>query len=374
MISWHIFTGEYPPTGAGVADYTRLVARALAAAGEDVHIWTANREQLAEDDGVRLHPLSKGFGPGGLLALSAEFAKQPGPRRILLQYVPQAFGLRGTNLPFCAWLASVPDVELWVMFHEVLVRWESPRTWQTALLSSATHLMAAVLAARADRMLVSTPFWNDLIHRVSPNARPTWAPVPSTLPTEVPDGARARVRSSLGLDAATPLLGHFGTYGAFVTSQLEDAVIELVSREPRRQLLLLGRGSDTYARTLAVKAPALAHRIRGTGPLDDADLAAHLAACDVMVQPYKGGVNARRTTAMAGIALGRPVATTEGWLTEDVWRGRRAVELAPENEVAAATERILRDDQHAAAIAAGGRRLYGELFSLEHTVRILRGA
>ena len=39
-MQWHIITGEYPPKRGGVSDYTYLLARALAEAGEDVHIWT----------------------------------------------------------------------------------------------------------------------------------------------------------------------------------------------------------------------------------------------------------------------------------------------------------------------------------------------
>src|ERR1017187_5912572 len=96
--AWHIFTGEYPPAPGGVADYARSVARMLAAAGDDVHVWApAPSGPLTEDPGVRLHPLRGGYAPRGLVALSRAFRREPSPRRVLVQYVPQAFGMKGMN-------------------------------------------------------------------------------------------------------------------------------------------------------------------------------------------------------------------------------------------------------------------------------------
>jgi len=39
-LTWAIITGEYPPQAGGVSDYTRIVAEALVAAGDEVHVWT----------------------------------------------------------------------------------------------------------------------------------------------------------------------------------------------------------------------------------------------------------------------------------------------------------------------------------------------
>ena len=48
MAILHILTPEYPPATGGVADYTRLIARKLAQAGDAVHVWcppNAERER-----------------------------------------------------------------------------------------------------------------------------------------------------------------------------------------------------------------------------------------------------------------------------------------------------------------------------------------
>src|ERR1700733_6107701 len=100
---WHIITGEYDPAPGGVADYTRSIAAALARRGDEVHVWSPpppGGSPLAADPGVVLHPLPGGFGGPGLARLSAQFRALPPPRRVLVQYVPQAFGFRGTNVAF----------------------------------------------------------------------------------------------------------------------------------------------------------------------------------------------------------------------------------------------------------------------------------
>src|ERR1700722_10738138 len=57
-LNWHLVTGEYAPASGGVADYTRGVARALAAAGDDVHVWAPSIARgLASDPGVHLPPI-----------------------------------------------------------------------------------------------------------------------------------------------------------------------------------------------------------------------------------------------------------------------------------------------------------------------------
>ena len=53
-------------------------------------------------------------------------------------------------------------------------------------------------------------------------------------------------------------------------------------------------------------------------------LADHIGACDLLIQPYPDGISSRRTSAMAGLALGIPVITTTGSLTESLWAETRA--------------------------------------------------
>ncbi|MGH7880864.1 MAG: glycosyltransferase, partial [Candidatus Binataceae bacterium] len=118
---WQILTGEYPPQRGGVSDYTQIVARGLAAAGDEVHVWAPPTDGAdAEDASVVVHRVADRFGLRTLARLAAMIA-QSGGGRLLTQYEPQAFGWKGMNLPLCAWLLGrrgrgAPTV----MFHEVM--------------------------------------------------------------------------------------------------------------------------------------------------------------------------------------------------------------------------------------------------------------
>jgi glycosyltransferase involved in cell wall biosynthesis len=369
----HIITGEYAPAHGGVAEYCRSVACALAAAGTDVHVWappTAGR--LTGDSGVSLHPLPDGYGPRGLAALARAMRREKTPRLLLVQYVPQAFGMGAMNVAFCAWIASLRDARVWVMFHEVAVPWGSWWEWKRNTLAVVTRLMAALLVTRADRVFVSIPSWEPLLRTIAPRCpEATWLPIPSNIPTRVPPGATPNVRRQFSIREGSKVIGHFGTYGALIAPLLKPTVLKLLKAEPRRVALLVGRGSDAVARDLATD-PAVAGRVMGTGPLDGADVAAHLLASDVLVQPYPDGVSSRRTSVMAGLALGVPTATNDGPLTEPLWRESRGVELASSPDgLAAAAEAVLGDAAHAAAVAERGRLLYEQRFSLARTISVL---
>ncbi len=403
--AWHILSGEYPPANGGVADYTRLVARGLAAAaeasgsGETVHVWTprpADGQALVADAGVHAHALPGAFGPRALRALAAGLDASPGPRRLLVQYVPHAFGMKGMNVPFCAWLASRRDDEIWVMFHEVAYPWRVGQRFNEGVLAATNRAMAAMLVWRADRLFVSVPYWEPYLRTFLPRCpSPTWLPIPSNVPTEVEPGARRRVRDALlvGLgrpappDALRPapeplIVGHFGTYGDLIGALLASTLLAYTAHTrdhgteratpPDVLWVMLGRGGPAFVRD---RFPDR-RDIVAPGALSLEGVAEHLAACDVVLQPYVDGVSARRTSAMAGLALGVPLVTNAAECTEPEWR-KGAVALADRPDPEALAQKLLevlaivRDPARAAALSAAGRSLYDSEFSLERTMRTL---
>ena len=99
-----------------------------------------------------------------------------------------------------------------------------------------------------------------------------------------------------------------------------------------------------------------------------------LQACDLVLQPFPDGATTRRTSLMAALANGRAVLTTDGALTEPVWRSSRAVALAPAGDADAFSDRALRlldDHRERAALAERGRELYAGRFDLAHTISAL---
>lgn len=368
--TWHLLTGEYPPQPGGVSDYTALVARGLVLRGQRVHVWAPGDADTLDEQGVTVHRIPGIFNPPGLVRLTRELDRCPGPRRLLLQYVPHAFGMKAMNVPFCAWFSSRVRDERWVFFHEIVYPWSLASPLRHQVLAGVTRVMARLVARDARRMFVSIPTWADHLPSAL-RGRAEWRPVPSTLPTEVPEGLVRSVREELGEGL---WLGHFGTYGAAIRGPLETVLESLLGADERRRFLLLGRGSRRVARELGEQHPGLAARIVAREDLAPLPLAAHLSAMDVLIQPYPDGVSTRRTSAMAGLALGRALVTQEGLLTEPLWRESRAVALAGDTSPGAmieVTEQLLARPEELVALGERAARLYRERFALEHTVDTL---
>ncbi len=371
--AWHIIGGEFPPDRGGVSDYTELVARALVAAGDEVHIWSpGDRERVSHERGIAIHRLAGRFGPRALAQLARGLDESPEPRRILVQYVPNAFGLKGMNVPFCAWLASRRE-KLWVMFHEVATPWNAGKLRRDLPLGVVTRFDAALLAKRADETFVSVPAWEKLLASFVPGfTQATWSPIPSNFPVdanaELLDAVLARKRE----DGAPQWIGHFGTYGGLLAPMLAPIVERLLRARNDRRVILLGRGADKFAMTLPAEIQANAIVPDVTTP---DEIVAQLAACDVVLQPYADGISSRRTSVMASVALGKAVVSHVGAQTEPIWQSAHAAVLARDESTGAyvdAVESVLLDPELGRAVGDKARSVYRVQFSIERTTRTLR--
>jgi glycosyltransferase involved in cell wall biosynthesis len=104
-------------------------------------------------------------------------------------------------------------------------------------------------------------------------------------------------------------------------------------------------------------------------------VSAHLAACDVLVQPYEDGASTRRGSLMAGVALGRPTVTNRGRHTEALWSEERPVQLTDSSAphaFASAVTKLLADAPLRERLSAAARRVHAERFALAHGVAALR--
>lgn len=379
---WHIISGEYPPQPGGVSDYTRLVAQGLAEQGDAVDVWApavAAPAAESDDAGVTVHRLPDQFGRRSRQMLAQHLDRLPSPQRLLVEYVPHAFGWRAANVPFCLWLASRRSDSIWVMFHEVAFPFERGASVRLNLLAAANRLMAALVGGAAERAFVSIPAWRPWVESMlSPGTPVAWLPVPSAIPVvAVANAAGAKgqvgvIRARYG--GGRLLVGHLGTYGRLVKPLLDASIPALVA-EADCSVLLMGRGSDTASRELMASHPALAGRVGASGPLAPADLSAHVSACDLMLQPYPDGVSTRRTSTMVGLSHGRAVVTTEGALTEPMWRESNAVALVPVGEpdrLVAAARSLLSNVPARTALAERGRSVYDARFDVRHTIAALR--
>lgn len=374
----HLITGEYPPQFGGVSDYTRSVAVGLAAAGASVHIWcpaTTEPDETPAASGVTVHRSAGRWCRPDLARLDRELDQLPGPRRLIVQWVPQAYGHRSLNVGFCAWVrrrAGRGDtVDL--MVHEAFLAF-GEGGWKQDLAAVVHRLMVSLLLSRARRVWVSIPAWGEALGPYCFWRRPLnfeWLPVPSGVPTI--DDANSVEATRRGIADEAPLVvGHFSTYESQVRRSLAALVPALLEREPAVTLLLLGRGSDAFRLSLSAAHPALAHRIKATGVLDARLLSLSLQACDMVVQPYPDGASSRRTTLMTALAHGVPVVTTEGRLSEPLWRASGAVRVVPANDDQAllqASLELCADKEERGRLSSAGRALYSARFDIGLTVQ-----
>lgn len=369
--TWHILTGEYPPRPGGVSDYTRVLARALAGAQCEVHVWCpGDRDTDADEEGVAVHRLARCYSPTRLGRLGRRLDAVPSRGVLLVQYAPNAFGLKGLNVFFCLWVllrARRAGDDVRVMFHEPFFYFTTRRPWRN-LLAIVHRGMAALLLAASRRVYVSIPAWRELLRPFQWGSRAPveWLPIPSTIecvPRPAPTDAPRQLT-----------IGHFGTYGEHARRALGDCVPRLLHSIPTLHARCLGRGGSEFVAAVVRDHPNLAGRLRASGPLPSGELAAQLHACDVVVQPYLDGVSSRRTTIMAALVNGVPAVTTIGPLTEPVWMSSGAVSLVPTNDISAlviAVEELLADAELRRQLSERARSFYKEQFSIDHSMRIL---
>lgn len=375
-----MLTGEYPPQPGGVSDYARLVARGLGESGDVVHVWTTPCSgETPGEVGVEVHRLPDHFGPRSLAVLHQSLKRAARPRRILVQYVPHAFGWKALNLPFCLWLRSRKRKDsIWVMFHEVHFPVSRQQSTAHHLLGEMTRLMASLVARAAERLFVSIPAWEVMLNPLMPRPAPVmWLPVPSVIPRIEDAASRAALRARYAPSSDGFIIGHFGTYALHITKNLRPLLPLLLTEHRERVALLLGRGGEALRDELHSLYPELTDRIYATGALSAEDLSRHLSACDVMVQPFTDGVSTRRTSVMAALAHGLPIVTTSGPLTESFWDENGAVLLAPAEDLQAqaqATERLLANPEQRSRLSCAALKLYDERFDIQHTIAALRGA
>jgi len=292
-----------------------------------------------------------------------------------VQYVPHAYGRRSMNVNFCKWVNQLGSRErVFVMFHEVSFPFRLAQPVKHNILAVAHWLMARLVSRGAQRTFVAIPAWTKRLRpHLRGRAEPVWIPVPSNVLAEPDITLRQAARLRVG---DGQVIGHFGTYGEGVASALRDVVPPLL-KQTSAKFVLMGRGSRAFAETILTEEPKLLNRVITTGGQTPEELTANLALCDVMLQPYPDGISSRRSSAMAGIALGLPTVTTTGELTETIWQETGSVALCRAGDVpgiVSTTIALLADEPRRTDMAGRARRLYDERFSLERTVLALRDA
>lgn len=372
MREWHIITCEYPPQIGGVGDYTALLAKSLREAQQPVHVWAPGSSGTSSTEQNTYRILGT-FDSDSLTSADSMLDQQPAPRTLLVQWVPHGYGHRSMNVGFCRWLARRVRRHgdlLHLMIHEPFLEFRGVRQSAAA---TVHRWMVFTLLHSAERVWLSIPAWESRLRPYAPGElRMDWLPIPSPIPRTATSESVRLVRAKLGNPRF--LVGHLGTYSSAICEQFEAPLLELLGTLPDVYFLLLGAGSDTFRTELASRNQNFTTRLVATGTLPGPELSSHLAACDLLIQPYPDGASSRRSSLMAGLSHGVPVLTTSGHLTESLWKDSSAVGIVPAGDRKAlitSARTLIDSTEERYRLAAAGLRLYKERFDWPHTVKTL---
>lgn len=380
MAEWHLITGEYPPQPGGVSDYTRLVAAGLAAAGDSVHVWCPRSdEDYPSDAGVAVHRELGRMTPQDLVRAGRMLDALPEPRRILVQWVPHAFGFRSANLPLSFWILSravAHGDRIDLMIHEPYLPLRQKEVRHAAL-AIAHRIMLATILRAASHVWVAIPKWEEYCRPYTFGRRIpfTWLPVVSNIPVH-----NFAERSSFRNRYAPTgrfLIGHFGTCHGEIGAILRATIPQILQNHSERAVLLIGRDSEHLHKRLSLEFPILSDRLHSTGELSSEQASSYISACDVMLQPYPDGVSSRRGSFLAALSHAMPIVTTSGPLTEPLWADGDGIRLVPSDapsRIVDSVNSLLAHPAERERLGKAAQNLYARRFGVPSTVNSLRGS
>ncbi|MGD8804892.1 MAG: glycosyltransferase family 4 protein [Chloroflexota bacterium] len=319
-----LVTGEYPPMEGGVGAFTRELARALGDLGHQVHIVTDRRARPqeaprdfwnprdpVETDAGQLHArVNRWWWSANNAAV--DVAMRYDLDVVNIQYQAAAYDMRVPAINFLPWRLRGVTRSV-VTFHDLRYPYLFPKAGKLRqwVVKHLARTAGGVIATNEEdgRRLRAAGIPADRLRQI---------PIGSNITVQATSGERVQdVRRELGLQHGDSLLGYFGFINA---SKGADLLLAALAELPERFKLVFVGGktgssdaaNEAYLQQIEsmIESKGLARRVHWSGFLDDAALAAHFQACDLMVMPYRDGVSLRRGTLMAILAHGRPLLTS----------------------------------------------------------------
>ncbi|HEX5227615.1 MAG TPA: glycosyltransferase family 4 protein [Bryobacteraceae bacterium] len=361
-MEWHIVTGEYPPKWGGVSDYTYQISSEFSKNGDQVHVWAPSIDRDKDHaDMAEVHALPRGFGFAWLRQLDRNLKSYPGPRNILIQYVPHMYGWKSMNLSFCWWIFRQRRHNVFVMFHEVAFPFRPGQRFRHAVLATVHRMMAWAILRSVRHSFTSTDPYFDLLRQLgSDRTSISLLRICSNIPLES-YAPPSLIREQAGKrDLFT--VGIFSNFSAPVRASLTPAIGSILSNAGM-EVLLLGPG-ESFAQQLEREFPCGAGRVRTTGRLHVSQVGAEMQRCDALLQLYPDGASAARGTLIGALASGVPLVTTAGPATDRLLLDSEAILFAdgsPES-IREAVEHLRGDPEHTRELADRALRLYEDSF------------
>jgi hypothetical protein len=321
-----------------------------------------------------VQPVLGEFGPIGFWRGSKVLDGIPRPRRLFLQWVPHGFGFKSMNLLLVLWIwwrVVVRRDQLWIMAHEPFLAFENG--FKQRLAACAHRAMVWVLFRLPGRVFAGNQLWIKTLSPWCPKSlKIEWLPVPSNVPFVNDPTKIQELKKELA--GQNFLVGHFGTYGAHAGPKLMRLIDALFSQQSWCKLLMLGKNGDAFLKQVEASRPEYKGKILAPGIQLLEDISIGISACDVMLQPYGGGISTRNGSLMAILSHGTPCVANRGHVTDPEWDEWNIVDLVDEDDFQEMVDKAYR------MVVTGNLRAemqakifehYKSNFSISRTVELL---
>ena len=318
-----MITGEFPPMPGGVGDFTRILAERLQELGHDVSV--LSRAGTAS----QTLPVSTvdGWGLNSRRQIRA-WIQRVNPDIVNLQFQTAAFDMS----PLVHFLPNALPVPLVTTFHDLRAPYLFPK-------AGPLRQWIVMKLARSSAGVITTNQEDDL--RLNSLQKRRLIPIGSSIPRRaLSPHDRLACRHSLGANADTFLLGHFGFVKAIKgVHHLIEALAKIRREQQDCRLVFIGGRSNSvddsedgrYLRDLdeRISRLDLEDAVHSTGYLPDAQVATYFNAVDLMVLPFEDGASYRRSSLIAAIHQGCAILTTEPALEIEAFAHGRNLWFVP---------------------------------------------
>ena len=347
-----LVTGEFPPLEGGVGAFTQELARALSAAGHDIHVITSRK---ARPEGIELSMSTRNDPVDLKFALLHPRIKRwrwPSMANIVdivlryelevvnIQYQAAAYNMNSAAINMLPWRMRGITKTV-VTFHDLRVPFLFPKAGslrKTAVRFMAKNALGVIVTNAGDLQTLSAEI-------KTPAAQ---IPIGSNINAYTPNHIEiAESRDQLKLRDRDCLLGYFGFLNE---SKGADILLQALSKlDVNTHLVFIGGQTGASDATnvkylehiqALVAALGLTDRVHWTGFLSDTRVSSFLHSADMFVMPYQDGASLRRGTLMAVLAHGRPLITTEPTEPTPELVHRENVWLVPPGDAASLADAI----------------------------------
>jgi len=362
-----LLTGEYPPMEGGVADFTRILSRALVHQGIDVHVLTSTKSASEDEheeaaNGIAVHAIMEDWGFRSLYGSVRRLVEEIGADVINVQYQSAAYDLHPAINLLPRFYGAIPVV---TTFHDLRPPYLFPkagklRDWVTLDLARKSAL--AIVTNAQDRARLQAELDDPHTQLI---------PIGSNISYALPeDYSRDRWRGQWGVGTRTTLLSYFGFLNESKGGEeLIEALDILYKSGMNVDLMMIGGvvgASDPTNRTYLerikqmVSEKKLRDQVFWTGYLAQPEVSAAFTSSDICLLPYRDGASFRRGSLMAALTNGAAIISTIPQIHLPELKHSENIYLVPARDpraLADAIRKVSSDDALRHQLGRGAREL-----------------